>query len=116
VGALWLDQSGRRTGRDGGSNHLKGTGDHPGSPVPTHTLGRQLYAGTSALELGYAILIVEPMDVPRDGMACTDRPALPVSGGAAIGRDVADRRRLAAALCHGLSILQVRNFLSMSPR
>jgi hypothetical protein len=52
-------------------------------------------AGTSALELGHAI--IEPMDVPRDGMACTDLPALPVSGGAggaAFGRDFTDRRRL----------------------
>jgi hypothetical protein len=96
---LWLDPSGRRTGRDGGSNHLKGTGDHPGSPVPTHTRGRQLDAGTSALELGHAI--IEPMDVPREGMACTDLPALPVSGGAggaAIGRDFTDRRRLRYAV------------------
>jgi hypothetical protein len=54
------------------------------------------------LELGYAALItIEPMDVERAGMARTDLPALPGAGrrrGAAVGRDFADRQRLAAVL------------------
>jgi hypothetical protein len=45
--------------------------------------------------------IVKPTDAPGTGMAGTDRPTTPVgggAGGAAIGRDVADRQRLAAVL------------------
>jgi hypothetical protein len=57
-------------------------------------------------------VIVKPTNVQRTGMAGTDRPALAVgggAGGAAIGRDVADRQRFAAVFnggdgfegCHG---------------
>jgi len=49
----------------------------------------------------YRIAIVKPADAQGTGMASTDRPASPVGSrgrGAAIGRDVADRQRLAAVL------------------
>jgi len=56
--------------------------------------------------------MVKPTDAQGAGMAGTDRPASPVGGGAGgamIGRDVADRQRLAAVFgggygfvgCHG---------------
>jgi hypothetical protein len=56
--------------------------------------------------------IIKPTDAQGTGMAGTDRTATPVgggAGGAAIGRDVADRQRLTTALgdgdgfydCHG---------------
>jgi hypothetical protein len=116
VGALWLDQAGRRTGRDGGSNHLKGTdqslGDHPGSPFPTHARGRQLDAGTSALEPGHAsIVIVEPTDVRRAGVARTHFAALAGAGrgrGAAVGRDFTDRQRFTAVLDGGVGLGDVQ--------
>jgi hypothetical protein len=95
--------------------NLKGTdqslGDHPGSPIPTHARGRQLDAGTSALELGYvALIIIKPTDVPRDGVAGTDLPALPrASRGrrATVGRDFADRQRFTAMLGGGVGFENV---------
>jgi hypothetical protein len=48
--------------------------------------------------------IVKPADAQAAGMAGTDRAASPVgggAGGAAIGRDVADRQRLAAVFNGG---------------
>ena len=50
---------------------------------------------------GLAIAIVKPADALGTGMAGTDRPASPFGGGAGsatIGRNVADRQRLAAVL------------------
>jgi hypothetical protein len=73
--------------------------------ILAYPLGRQLEAGTSALELGYiAPIIIEPMDVQRSGMARTDLSALAGAGrrrGAAVGRDFADRQRLTAVLGGG---------------
>jgi hypothetical protein len=45
--------------------------------------------------------MIKPADAQGAGMAGKDRPASPIgggAGGAAIGRDVADRQRLAAVL------------------
>ena len=49
--------------------------------------------------------IIKPTDAQDTGMAGADRPASPVgggAGGATIGRDVADRQRLATELSDGL--------------
>jgi hypothetical protein len=65
-------------------------------------------AGTSALEARHAaIVIIEPMDVERAGMAVADLPALPGAGGgrgATIGRDLADGQCLAAMLDCGVGL------------
>jgi hypothetical protein len=57
------------------------------------------------METGYAgIVIVEPTDMERAGMAGTHFPALPVGGSgrcAAIRWNFADRQRLAAVLDGG---------------
>jgi hypothetical protein len=53
------------------------------------------------------IVIVEPMDVQRAGMAGTHFAALPGAGrgrGAAVGWDFADRQRLAAVLDGGVGL------------
>jgi hypothetical protein len=53
---------------------------------------------------GSLIGVVKLADAQGAGMAGTNRPALPVgggAGGAAIWRDVADRQRLAAVLDNG---------------
>jgi hypothetical protein len=63
-------------------------------------------AGSSATEMRHAgLVIVKPMDVGRAGMTGTDCPASPVgggAGGAAIGRDVTDRQRLATVFDGGV--------------
>jgi hypothetical protein len=65
-------------------------------------------AGTSAMKTGHAaIVIIEPTDVERAGMAGADLPALPGARrgrGATIGRDLADRQRLAAVLNGGVGL------------
>jgi hypothetical protein len=62
----------------------------------------------SAMKTGHAsIVIIEPMDVERAGMAGADLPALPGTcrgGGATIGRDLADRQRLTAVLDGGVGL------------
>jgi hypothetical protein len=64
--------------------------------------------GTSALELGHAsIVIIEPTDVRRAGVARTHFAALPGAGrgrGAAVGRDFTDRQRLTAVLDGGVGL------------
>jgi hypothetical protein len=59
----------------------------------------------SAVEMEYAgIVIVEPTNVKRAGVAGTHFPALPIGGsgrGAAVGRNFADRQRFAAVLDGG---------------
>jgi hypothetical protein len=64
--------------------------------------------GKSALEPGHAsIVIIEPMDVRRAGVAGTDLPALPSASrgcGASVGRDFADRQRLTAVLDGGVGL------------
>jgi hypothetical protein len=61
--------------------------------------------GMSAMRTGHAsIVIIEPMDVERAGMAGADLPALPGpggGGGTTIGRDLADGQRLASVLDGG---------------
>jgi hypothetical protein len=70
-------------------------------PVPIlRRLGR-VGASLKPLE---QIVIIKPADAQGAGMARTHRPASPVggcAGGAAIGRDVADRQPLAAAFNGG---------------
>jgi hypothetical protein len=58
-------------------------------------------------------VVVEPMDVERAGMAGTDLPALPGTSrgrGAAVGRDFADRQRLAAVLDGGVGLGDVHAY------
>jgi hypothetical protein len=85
-----------------------------GGNVPRfHPRGRQLDAGTSALEPGHAsIVTIEPMDMRRAGVAGTDLPALPSASrgrGASAGRDFADRRRLTAVLDGGVGLETVHS-------
>jgi hypothetical protein len=58
------------------------------------------------------IVIVEPMDVERAGMAATHRPVLPGAGrgrGAAVGWDFGDCQRLAAVLKSGVDLGDVHD-------
>jgi hypothetical protein len=76
---------------------------HGPARLPVPILRRLGRVGTSLKPLEQ-IVLVKPADTQGAGMAGTDRPATPVgggAGGAAIGRDVADRQRLATVLGDG---------------
>jgi hypothetical protein len=65
----------------------------------------QKAAGKLAMDMAHAaIVIIEPMDVERAGVAGADLPALPSASrgcGAAVGRDIADGQRFTAVLDGG---------------